>query len=565
MDFTMKNNSDVAYTLTDALKVVLHHPLGDPILKRSYPDHPRGLVPGLTFAVALAIVRAQARSQTKTVGHPTAVLSVQAMEHPIIVTPAVVQVLTTPPLDLTYQRGYFVEELKGAEKRVIVDRALVADAIAYTFTPEQVVGENLVCDSNFIAGDLLSGVPVVLGTQTVLSSFKAGDGVQNGYLIFEQIQEKPEMMQAVSVVQAIHIDSSSQVTIAQQGVDHIPGEKLGTYSPPVQLHATDQEAHRILEVHRQVRGDKRKKRIGQLTAGYYLGAIPQEVESIWWRVVDIMHVAQSLHAQIITLGSGLGVILARSLAANGYVVLYPSDGSVSNPTRAEIEDHRSKLNQGIGVHIPYLRMNESDARARADLYVDRGVVLSPLVCSHRKSRARIRSIDTLIKQSRAWMTWLGVTDSILSLAQELGIGVENSVRAHSGQALFIKFINGPKKWVAPDAYKGSRYYGRMLTATIFKTHFPYSRCRFWEVDVMLFGYVCISILRVKLILYRDLGFEYEPFTTPLPHKLNYIDLAPRDLTDLRAMVNFRHEETDDDDGGNYDEYTEDQILLFNVK
>jgi len=503
MDFTVTTHTTADFTLDDALCVMLQHPLCDQIIKQTYFDHPKRIVPGLSFGAAMTIFRTQVRKQATGSGHPTAVLSAHATEHPITITPNVIQVAKTAPVNLVYQRGYFVDETNQNTSRLVACKAHVADMLAYTFTPSKAIDATNVCESNFSKGNVAVGIPHIDGSRRMSPDFKARDGAGNGFKIFAQVKGPNEWLGALQATMPL-TDSLVQQKFEAQADTVILKQTVKAprvYTPPVKLCPSADFAYRALNLHRGVRGED-KKWLSPLTSGYYLGSMPRAIEDIWWRVADIVHVAKSIGAKILVLGASFGLYTARSVAVNGYIVFYMASSSADDPTEEEKKLQQTRLDEGIGTHIPYSNLDMVKVLAHAHLYVDVGIKASHSFASKTivETPEWKRHMQSLVSRSYPWMTWWGVTDIVLKEAAANKIGVEFSVHAHSGHALFVRSIKQPVHWLDDAAYLGPRHYGRMVTANVYKTHFPYSRRRFYEVDIRKYNFKSLSIPKLILAL-----------------------------------------------------------------
>lgn len=503
MDFTSKTFTTADFTFEQALQVILAHPLCDPIIKHSYPHVTGGVVQGLTYATALQIFRTESKRQTTGSGHPTVVLVSHATEHTIRVTPGAIVVNAKKPVTLKYRRGYFVDAVHDKVSRVIAAKAHTADMLAYTFTPNTPIDASHTCDSNFSKDQTSIGIPLVPGSRKMADTFKTRDAAGNGYKIFQQLQTQTNWVWGLQAVEPL------TASLVSQGHDAQTLSKIGPtavkipkpYAPVPKACGSADLAYKVLDRHRGARGED-KKWLSPLTSGYYVGAMPRAIEEVWWRAADIFHVAVSMSARNLVLGPGLGLNLARTLAANGLIVFYVANAAIDFLTEEDRVKQIQSLSIGAGACLPYSVTDAGKVLEQAELYVDVGLKAATTFANKivTETAAWNKSIASLITRQFNWMTWWGVTPEILKRAKQEKLGVEYSVHAHSGQALFIRMTKGPASWTADTSYAESRYYGRMVTANVYKTHFPFSRTRFLEVDVQKYKFQNLAVAGLTLNL-----------------------------------------------------------------
>lgn len=502
MDFSTKTYSTSDFTLDDAISVLLMSPFCPPLIKSHYASHTKAAVPGLSYSVALQIFRAETKKQTTGSGHPIAVLKAHVLEKPVAVTPTAVVVATVPLTTLAYQRGYFVDNANANKSRLVAAKAQVADMLAYTYTPPQAIDKSLVCDSNFSSNNTAIGVPHVSGSRTMTDRFKARQSEDNAMLIYSQIQTPDLWVKSLDAVTPILRDLTVQGYSAQQNITlqekTVVAPKV--YTPLPKTCPTAEMAYKVLDRHRVARGEDRKW-LSPLTSGYYIGALPRLVEEVWWRLADIMHVAQNIKAGVLMLGTGITKVVAKSLAENGYVVFYYAATPIDSLTKEERDIQlKNILVAKKGACLPYSTLEAASVLERVDLYVDVGLKASATFSNKiiTETTDWKRSWHALSASKANWMTWWGVTDAVLAVAKDNKLGVEKSVHAHSGQIIVVRAVAMPAGWTSVAAYTGTAHYSRMVTANIFKTHFPYSKRRFLEVDIAKYNFTNTAIAKIVI-------------------------------------------------------------------
>lgn len=519
MDYTVSTVVKQDWTLAQICACMLSKNSCDPLVRSSFSAYAGTPHVGLDYSTAVSLFRAKTAGEKAKGLHPVANIGLAASMAPIAVTPqAMSQTTNGVETVMPYNRGYFAP----VETKLETVKAFISDMISYVYTPNTSIPTSMVVPSNFASADPSIGLPVVHDVLKVSAEFKARDAIANSQLIFSEVStDMAKWAATVSRAAAISQDLVSQgytSALASRQVT-IAGRVLtppGMYVPNAKGCGDANVAYRVLERHRATRGVD-KKWISPLGSGYYIGSMPKAMEAVWWRVVDILTVYERLEKpSYILLNSGVGSLVARSLAANGCLVICVSENS-ADYTTLEKFNALLKAQKGGGVFfvpgVVFSRLGMKSA-----LFVDVGLQATPnaLVGKDATSAKYATCFSSLLIRRCPAMAWLGVSEEVLKYAKAQGIGVCLSVHAHSGQAVFV--TRPAPSFSTAACYNLNRHLARMVTANIFKSHFPISRCRFYETDKAKFGYDGRAINRIIIALNPerrkvvDLGSQLQDLT-----------------------------------------------------
>lgn len=602
MDFTFANEKRPEYNIDQYIAVLLAHPLCPATIRRSFVDHKTAAPPGVTYQEAFNRFQAHVQSKREA-GHPVATVAAVVAEHPVIVTPSAISVVKPASTVQTheYARGYYVPATKRAQSI----SAAVADAYAYTYTPIQTVPKDAMLSSNFQADRRAAGVPLISTVTRVGESFKASDSLHNAEAVFEQLKVKDGLAKGMVMVAPVISALISEGHQVSGPIVVANGKKIqgpGVFVPKAKRCPDAATMYQVIALHRTARGEDRKW-LSPLTAGYYLGAMPRQMETVWWRAVDILETARRINVRIIVFENPASALLYRTLAANGLIVVYLSYAAVDYLSPKEARARIMSCMKVVSAHgdmsavdcvklvtepIPVPPHTVSAIYDIPEVMVVMEGIKATTVYANKTTKQTpefIASKKVVETKRRPTMVWWPIADFVFEYAHKVQGHIYPSVHAHSGSLIAVFHVVEKQKL---DVHDLPWYASRCVTANVYKTYYPYAHTRFLEADNRVFKYVNSAAFAVRMHLHvtrkervairledyeededeSELATEFTHMVielnekeVPLPVVAPY-QIPPSSVESAQwAEVlpqSKTHEEDDDDDDRDEDDYEEEE-------
>jgi len=480
MDFTTTPASAQALTYEEAITVIVHNKMTDLLIRSCFASYleqqPRKDV---SYSEAMRVFRQHASAEITDNAYPPHVVNTAASVAPITITPTAITVkLDNHQKELKYNSGSYVTIGTTASPSL---RSHVADAIAYVYTPREKLTTVATVQSNFgkvSNADALIGIPQIATATNVHIAVWSTNAQKNAETVYTATKAPAALAQYASLTKPIATqlaENNKVQSVSSAGY-------LTLYKQGAKTKSTDEEAYKILNIHRAYRGEDAKF-VSSLTSAYYMGGLSRSLVMPYMYVVDIGYVATSLNATCVILDPTFSPVVARSLASSGLRTILMTTVGSALYTKSEIQDW-AQTNNGTYLALdvsqkvmPTGALHVRMGQKASHQYKTTGVV-------ETTTMAGVKSLFAALPGTHV-MTWWGITKPMLAYCSTSSYMVMDSIHVHAGHMIVVKSKTALD---LPKQYDHKRHIGRFITSNVYKTHFPLSHMRFYELDCQVFKY-----------------------------------------------------------------------------
>jgi len=403
-------------------------------------------------------------------------------------------------------RGYMLPKDKAAE----AIKAHVADAFAYTFTPNTTIGQSGTIVSNFEKVAPTTLLPKVSATVVSPGDWKASQAVDNARTSFKTFVSKPNEFfrgsrlmcdaiktAAVSVNKDLEDkmtrDAVSPVKVAGATVLKNGKETIvlpRSFIPKFCKNEDTDVAWLLCARARQFRGEDGRW-ISPLSVGYYSLSMTRSTYRVYYETADVLHVLRKFRrtSLVVEMNAGLSYHVCTSIAANGYPVYIES-----NNVPTDLVREKGIVKAGV-YHV----------RPKNKMIGDRSLLVTKITTTKRAitSRNDVRyeedySVEDWMRKRE--LTELGyIVMAYMFIAPQIlaASPYEWSVHAHAGHVLSLHLPaddgDAMSARLCSDEGMREKTIERFTNANIAKTWFPYSRAPFYLVDSGRYGFVNLGL------------------------------------------------------------------------